>query len=163
MERKTFAAGAALGGLYLLTRGGSAASTGGQSGNDDDGGNPFGFDAITEDGEIGLVDGIVYDDPETGSTDDEPGDDRNASFEEANDALETVGNEPVDPTQYAPDVQDGSTAPEDGVIADAGDSQNWGDAPEQENDDLTERAADSELSGDLKSAFDRYANQDPGW
>jgi len=120
-------------------------------------------------GEVGtdptVGGGVVYDDPEDGGpNDDEASDDSNATFNDVNEMAEETDQTGLSmfPSTYAPDVQDGSEAPSDGggVIADQGDSQNWGSAPEQENDDLTERAADSEMSGDTKSAFDRLANID---
>jgi hypothetical protein len=117
------------------------------------------FDPISFAGEVGISDnGVVYDDPEQGPMNDEPGDDQNVTFEEVNSNNTTADD--TDPTTYAPDVQDGSTAPDGGHLADAGDSQNWGSAGEQENDDLTERAADSNMTDDVKSAFDRLANAD---
>lgn len=116
---------------------------------------------VSENGELVVdpVTGVFYDDPETGELNDEPEDDWNISFDEANEVLAEAG-EYIDPTTYAPDTQDGSTAPDSGVLADAGDSQEWGDAGEQENDDLTERTAESNLSDDQKSMFDRLANYD---
>jgi len=187
MERKLAGAAAAAGVAYFATRGGSAApSTGAPSGNQQQQ-NADGrkvaetdqFDPATganevvspgntaDQGEVGtdpsVGGGVVYDDPEDGGpNDDEAADDSNATFNDVNevaDQTDIIGT--VDPSTYAPDVQDGSTAPSSGgVIADQGDSNNWGLAPEQENDDLTERAADSNLSDDTKSAFDRLANYD---
>lgn len=114
---------------------------------------------VSENGELVIdpVRGVFYDDPEEGPMDDEEGDDQNVSFADVNEA---AGETVVDPTTYAPDVQDGSTAPDSGVISDAGDSQNWGSAGEDENDDLTERSATSNMDDDTKSAFDRLANYD---
>lgn len=114
----------------------------------------------TSDGEVGVdvETGVTYDDPESGQHNDEPEDDQNATFEEVNTNDSPVDD--TDPETYAPDVQDGSTAPSSGVIADPGTSQNWGSAPEQENDDLTKRSAESKMSDDMKSAFDRLANRD---
>lgn len=116
---------------------------------------------VSQNGELVIdpVSGVFYDDPEQGSLDDEAGDDRNVSFAAANDLLEDVGTY-IDPTTYAPDVQDDAVAPDSGVLADAGESQNFGDAPEAENDDLTERAAESNLSDDRKAMYDRLANVD---
>lgn len=118
-------------------------------------------EAISESGEL-VVDpasGVLYSDPETGEMDDEVGDDPNPTFEQVNEALASAGAS-IDPTQYAPDVEGGSTAPSGGNVADAGDSQQWGSAGEQENDDLTERAATSNMSPDQKSMWDRFANRD---
>jgi len=114
---------------------------------------------VSEGGEVGIdsLTGVVYDDPEEGEFNDEPEDDPNTSFETVN-TNETTADD-TDPTSYAPDTET-SLAPEGGVIADAGDSQNFGTAGEQENDDLTERSADSELDDSQKAAFDRYANYD---
>jgi hypothetical protein len=110
-------------------------------------------------GEVGVSDnGVVYDDPERGSQNDEPGDDSNVSFDAVNNNDTTADD--TDPTTYAPDTENGSTAPGSGVLADAGGSQNFGSAGEQENDDLTERAANSDMDDDTKSAFDRLANYD---
>ena len=108
--------------------------------------------------ELTVRDGVLYDDAETGEQNDEPGDDANVSFVSVGEALNLDAEELAE--NYAPDTQDGIEAPSDGVLADPGDSQNWGEAPEQENDDLTERSAESEMSGRLKSAFDRLANYD---
>lgn len=109
------------------------------------------------DGEVGRSSNdVVYDDPEVGPENDEPEDDTNVTFQEAN----TVDSVNVDPTSYAPDTTADGQAPSTGVIADPGDSQNFGRAPEQENDDLTERAADSEMDDRTKAAFDRLANYD---
>lgn len=116
---------------------------------------------VSSDGEL-VVDpltGVFYDDPEEGPMDDEAGDDANLSFSAVNEALAEVGAY-LDPETYAPDVQDGSTAPSAGVISDAGDSQTWGEAGEAEDDDLSERAAESNLSDDEKSMYDRLANVD---
>ena len=44
--------------------------------------------------------------------------------------------------------------------ADPGDSQNFGNLSEAENDDLTDRAAESNMSDRVKSAFDTFANRD---
>lgn len=90
---------------------------------------------------------------EDGVTYDDPSDSESATFEDAPN---------TDPETYAPDTQDGSTAPsnDDAALASPGDSQNWGDAPEASDDDLTERAADSNLDDDTKSAFDQLANAD---
>jgi hypothetical protein len=110
-------------------------------------------------GEVGVSDnGVVYDDPERGSQNDEAGDDSNVSFDAVN-SNDTTADD-TDPTTYAPDVVDGSTAPSSGVLADAGGSQYFGSAGEQENDDLTERSANSNMDDDTKSAFDRLANYD---
>lgn len=160
MENNKLAAGGfALGGLYLLTRGTDPASgEAAQSGNQRDPWDLSNWVPVSEDGEVGLLNGIVFDDPETGVHNDEPEDDANTSFETINNNDTTADD--TDPTTYAPDVQDGSRAPSGGVISDPGDSQNWGSAPEEENDDLSQRAADSNLSGDQKSAFDRLANYD---
>lgn len=116
---------------------------------------------VSTDGELVVdpVSGVFYDDPEEGPLNDEEGDDRNISFDAVNDALSSIG-ESIDPTTYAPDVEDGAAAPDSGVLPDAGDSQNWGDAPEAENDDLTERTANSNLSDESKATWDRFANQD---
>lgn len=111
------------------------------------------FEPVTNDGEVGVSDGVVHDDPETGTHNDEAGDDTNASFE-------SIGLSGDHAENYAPDTQDGSTAPSGGVISDTGDSMTWGDATEDENDDVSQRTADSEMSDSLKSAFDRYANRD---
>lgn len=108
--------------------------------------------------ELTARDGVLYDDAETGEENDEPGDDANVSFVSVGEALNLDAEELAE--NYAPDTQDGSTAPSGGVLADPGDSQEWGDAGEQENDDLTERSAESEMSDDLKSTFDRLANFD---
>lgn len=112
------------------------------------------WEPLTPDGELGVGlsgdEWVLYDDPEQGEHDDEAGDDQNVTFEEAG----------VDGSDYSPDTQDGSTAPSTGAIADAGGSQEWGTAGEQENDDLTTRTAESNLSDDEKSMFDRLANYD---
>lgn len=116
---------------------------------------------VSSDGELVAdpLTGVFYDDPEEGPMDDEAGDDANLSFDAVNEALAEVGAY-LDPETYAPDVQDGSTAPSAGVISDAGDSQTWGEAGEAENDDLTERTAESNLTDDQKSMYDRLANVD---
>jgi len=191
MKEKQIAGAAAVAGVaYFATRGGSGAPTAGapsggqhQQEQNADGKNVADTEQFTpatdgdevvspgntaDEGETGtdpsVGGGVVYDDPEDGGpNDDEPADDTNATFNDVNEvAEETDVYDSVDPSSYAPDVQDGSDAPSSGggVIADQGDSQNWGSAPEQENDDLTERAADSEMDGDTKSAFDRLANRD---
>jgi hypothetical protein len=108
--------------------------------------------------ELTVRDGVLYDDAETGEENDEPGDDANVSFVSVGEALNVDAEELAE--TYAPDVEGDATAPSGGVLADPGDSQEWGDAPEQENDDLTERAAESNLSDDEKSMFDRLANYD---
>lgn len=116
---------------------------------------------VSENGELVFdpATGVFYDDPEQGSLNDEAGDDANLSFDSVNDLLSDVG-EYIDPTRYAPDVEGDATAPDSGVLADAGESQTFGSAGEAENDDLTERTADSNLSDDEKAAFDRLANVD---
>lgn len=166
--------GVALAGLYLLVSGSSASGGGASSGNGsgglwpdwepwtEEGDGPGDTANTADEGETGTIDDVVYDDPESGAPNDERGDDANATFEDVNEVAEQTGNDPVDPATYAPDYeagQDGS-APSTGVVSDPGDSQEWGDAPEQENDDVSERTADSELSDSNKSAFDRLANRD---
>lgn len=159
MNRNTkLAAGAVLVGgyLYLQDAAASAGASSTESGTATATG-PFGFVEVSEDGEIGLVDGVVYDDPESGPANDEPGDDPNATFDEANEALVDAGEDPVDPTSYAPDTEVDGTAPEGGVIADPGDSQVYGRAPEQENDDLNDVG---EMDDETAASFDRLANYD---
>jgi len=164
-QKKMAAAGGvgviALGGGYLLLKGDSAE----QAAEEAPAPVP---DAATEAAgslrealegtELTVRDGVLYDDAETGEENDEPGDDANVSFVSVGEALNVDAEELAE--TYAPDTQDGSTAPSGGVLADPGDSQEWGDAPEQENDDLTERSAESNLSDDEKSMFDRLANFD---
>lgn len=118
------------------------------------------FVAVSEGGEVGVdaATGVVYDDPEVGPENDERGDDTNVSFETVNTNNTRVDD--VDPTSYAPDTIEGVDAPSTGVLADAGDSQTFGSAGEQANDDLSERAADSEMSDSMKAVFDRFANRD---
>lgn len=116
---------------------------------------------VSQNGEL-VVDpltGVFYDDPEQGSMNDEAGDDRNVSFAAANDVLSDVGAT-IDPRTYLPDVEGDAVAPSTGVLADAGESQNFGEAPEAEDDDLSERAANSNLSDDEKAMYDRLANID---
>jgi hypothetical protein len=162
MEVKTLALGGAVAVAVIAS---SSSSDGdAQSGN-----NPAGEGSssaettpVSEAGEV-VVDnetGTVFDDAESGTQNDEPGDDVNTSFETINNNETSVDDS--DPTSYAPDDGGSTTgdAPEGGVIADPGESQEWGREGEQENDDLSERAADSELSGSEKDAFDRYANRD---
>lgn len=168
-DTKLVAGGAVLAGLYLLTRDAAASDGGASSGNNSgalwpdwvpwtaEGDGPGDTPNTADEGEVGTIDGVVYDDPESGAPNDEPGDDRNATFEDVNEVATATGNDPVDPTTYAPDVQDGSTAPSGGVVADPGDSQEWGTAPEQENDDLNDVG---NMDGDTASAFDRLANYD---
>jgi hypothetical protein len=55
-----------------------------------------------------------------------------------------------------PSAPRGAVAP-----ADPGDSRNWGPVGEAASDDLSERAAGSRMSAELKSVFDGLANADP--
>jgi hypothetical protein len=153
----------AVGGVYLAFRGSESSSDGAPSSNQQDAGTESAETTpVSEGGEV-IVDneaGTVFDDAESGSQNDEAGDDANTSFETINNNETSVDDS--DPTSYAPDDGGSTTgdAPEGGVIADPGDSQEWGREGEQETDDLSEQAADSELSGSDKDAFDRYANRD---
>ncbi|WP_178915180.1 hypothetical protein [Natronomonas gomsonensis] len=99
-------------------------------------------------------DGVLYDDTESV----EPDSDENVSFVGVGEALDIDGEELAE--NYAPDTEGDTEAPSGGVLADPGDSQEWGDAPEAEDDDLSERAAESNLSDRMKASFDRLANYD---
>jgi hypothetical protein len=127
--------------------------------------DPFGSN--DELGEI-SVDGagsVIYDDPEGSRVDDDTTeDDANESFEDAADALGEERGTNVESTtlaeNYGPDTTEDGQAPTSGVAADPGTSQSWGRAPEDENDDLNERTASSNLSGEEKAMFDRLSNID---
>lgn len=99
--------------------------------------------------------GVVYDDPEDGGQhDDEAGDDANTSFETVADA---TGQDSEDLAEnYAPDTES-ADAPSSGVIADPGDSQVFGTAPEDENDDINDVG---NMDDETASQFDRLANID---
>lgn len=160
MERKhaLIGGGAALGAVLLLTGDGGLP----EDLEDVEGRLEGVADRVVEvsrDGEL-VVDpytGVFYDDAETGAQNDEAGDDANLSFSDVNDAVDGTL---LDPETYLPDVEGDAVAPSGGVLADPGDSMNWGEAGEEENDDLSERAAESNLSDDEKAMFDRLANVD---
>lgn len=156
------AGGVVAGGLWWASRDGSAGAGQEQSAPPDgqqqgQGGDPNdsrdSWQAATSDGEVGVdtQTGVVYDDPESGPANDEAADDVNVSFDQL---------EGVDGTSYAPDTIQGVDAPSGGKLADPGTSQQWGDATEQDNDDLSERSATSNMSDSLKAMFDRMANLD---
>lgn len=162
-RKRAVAAGGGLIGAYLLLAGGdglpSTLAEAQERAEQNAGSVIDRVQEVSESGEL-VVDpetGVFYDDPETGEMNDEEGDDLNLSFDAVNSAVE---GSLVDPETYAPDVEGDAEAPSDGVLADAGDSMEWGSAGEQANDDLTERAAESNLSDSLKSMFDRLANYD---
>jgi len=66
----------------------------------------------------------------------------------------------VDSRSYLPDTSRDGQGPSGGVISDPGTSRNFGRGGEQANDDLSERAANSNLDNEMKAAFDRLANRD---
>lgn len=179
MNRKHIAGAGALGLAYFATRGSAAPGTTTEQHSEqtEQGGPVETFEPWTDEdevvsegntadeGEVGRsANGVAYDDPETGEHNDEPEDDRNATFEDANEVAEETGAGIVLPGSYAPDDGGSTTgdAPGGGVLADAGDSQVWGSEPEQANDDLNDAGnfdedAQSRRWGD---AFDRLANAD---
>lgn len=93
-------------------------------------------------------DGVTYDDP----TDSE-----SATAADANSDDDPTND--VEPTNYAPDVEEPGTGPSasDMLLSDPGDSQVYGDAPEDEDDDLNRVG---NMDDETAAAFDRLANAD---
>lgn len=145
-----------LGGVVLARDGGATATSDQQHSQQpqqqSQGGTPSEtWEPSSPGSEVGQsANGVTYDDPESGEHDDEQGDDANTSFS-AIDGLTGVN--------YAPDTEDGE-APTGGVTADPGTSEEFGNAGEQQNDDLSGRAAESEMEPSTKEMFDRFANRD---
>lgn len=135
-------AGAVAVGGYVLVTGRSAADV--VPSMDD---LPSAEDAVDRAATV-VENGVTYSNPATSET---------ATFEDANTDSDPTNN--VDPTNYAPDVEEPGTGPSasDGNLADPGDSQVYGSAPEDEDDDLN---TVGNMDDETASAFDRLANAD---
>lgn len=160
MDSKTLALGATvLGGGYLATRG-SAAGTDDADAPTVTENNGASDSDFVEGGGSGSAATVV--DTDTGVTYSDPRTEGSATFEDANTNDTEIDD--TDPTSYAPD--DGGPisgdAPDSGTISDPGDSQEWGSAPEAEDDDLNDAGnfGDSTQSAAWGDAFDRLANAD---
>lgn len=162
-EKAMAAAGGvlALGAGYLLTQGDSAAEAAEQlpvEVPEEAVDTVESWHPAYEGAEWGISEnGVLYDDPESGDHNDETEDDANTSFEEIEE--ETGGAVDAEETAetYAPDTEGDTGAPSSGVVSDPGDSQVFGDAPEQENDDINDTG---NLSDEDAAMWDRLANYD---
>jgi len=117
---------------------------------------------VSQSGELVVGENnVIYDDPESGELNDESGDDANKTFDSL---AEVVGASEEQAESYArnygPDIERFGTAPSGGALSDPGESQKYGVAPEQQNDDLNERTANSNLTEEQKAGFDRLSNYD---
>ncbi|MFT4921055.1 MAG: hypothetical protein ACI8XM_000248 [Haloarculaceae archaeon] len=118
-----------------------------------------------EDAEWGVSgNSVLYDDPETTDqsgdptgANDEATDDPNTSFETIEEETGGAVDSEETAENYAPDTENDGEAPSSGVISDPGDSQVYGDASEQENDDLN---TTGNMDDETASGFDRLANYD---